>query len=159
MANADNTCKDLIVENLHSIALSEGKDIFGEILNLQSDTQKNVYDWDFENMSLRELMGFHHMNNHAIIDEIHEFTDSLGGVKDGDGSAIWKRWKKAYSKYDTMKFSDLSLEDQKECKFELIDILHFFMNQIASIGMTSEEVYNMYMAKNLENRNRQKNGY
>lgn len=159
MANSDNTCSELEINNFHTEALKNGNDTLGDILNLQAETQKNVYGWDFENMSLRDLMTFHHMNNHAMVDEIHEFTDALGGIKDGDGSAIWKRWKKAFTKYADMKFSDLSESDQLECKFEIIDILHFFMNQAASVGMTSEEMYNMYMAKNLENRNRQKNGY
>ena len=58
-----------------------------------------------------------------------------------------------------MKFSDLSEEDQLECKFEIVDILHFFMNYAASIGMTASEMYNMYMAKNEENRARQQRGY
>jgi dimeric dUTPase (all-alpha-NTP-PPase superfamily) len=58
-----------------------------------------------------------------------------------------------------MKFSDLSEEDQLECKFEIIDMLHFFMNYAASIGMYSQEMYNMYMSKNEENRARQKRGY
>jgi dimeric dUTPase (all-alpha-NTP-PPase superfamily) len=38
-------------------------------------------------------------------------------------------------------------------------MLHFFMNYAASIGMTSQEMYNMYMSKNQENRERQKRGY
>jgi len=46
-----------------------------------------------------------------------------------------------------------------ECKFEVIDMLHFFMNYAISIGMTPGEMYNMYMAKNEENRARQQNGY
>ena len=33
------------------------------------------------------------------------------------------------------------------------------MNYAISIGMTSQEMYNMYMAKNSENRDRQKRGY
>jgi hypothetical protein len=44
-------------------------------------------------------------------------------------------------------------------KFEIIDMLHFFMNYAASIGMTSQEMYNMYMSKNEENRRRQANNY
>jgi hypothetical protein len=110
-------------------------------------------------MSLRELMSFWHMNNHAMIDEIHEATDALGGIKDGAGNAIWKRWKKAHGEYDTIKFSDLSESDQLECKFEVIDMLHFFMNYAVSIGMTPAEMYNMYMSKNEENHARQQNGY
>jgi hypothetical protein len=103
-------------------------------------------------------MDFWHMNNHALIDEIHEATDALGGISSG-GSAIWKRWKKDHNKYSDLKFSDLSPEDQIECKFEIIDILHFFMNMAASIGMTPQEMYNMYMSKNEENRRRQLNNY
>jgi hypothetical protein len=33
------------------------------------------------------------------------------------------------------------------------------MNYAISIGMTPQEMYNMYMSKNEENRARQQNGY
>ena len=169
MANTDNTCSNLEIKDLWDDATYRAKinpetgairyDTLGDILNLQAETQKNVYGYDFENMSLREVMNFWHMNNHALIDEIHEATDALGGIKDGSGNAIWKRWKKDYSSFENKKFSDLSLEDQLECKFEIVDMLHFFMNYAASIGMTSQEMYNMYMSKNSHNRERQRNGY
>jgi hypothetical protein len=159
MANKDNSCSHLEIPDLWSERGEVSEDTFGEILDLQAYLQKNVYGYDFENMTLRDLMEFWHMNNHALIDEIHEATDALGGIKDHGGSAIWKRWKKLHSSYADMKFSDLSPEDQLECKFEIVDILHFFMNMVASIGMTSQEVYNMYMSKNLENQNRQRQGY
>ena len=168
MANTDNTCAKLEIEDLWTDATHTpkydrekstiGSDTLGDILNLQSETQKSVYGYDFQSMSLREIMEFWHMNNHAMIDEIHEATDALGGISQG-GNAIWKRWKKAYTEYSDKKFSDLSLEDQLECKFEIVDMLHFFMNYAASIGMTSQEMYNMYMSKNKENRDRQKRGY
>lgn len=162
MANTDNKCAHLEIEDLHSRLMEAPNDIandtLGDILNLQAETQKNVYGYDFENMSLRDVMNFWHMNTHALIDECHEATDALGGVSNG-GSAIWKRWKTDHSKYTNMKFSDLSEEDQIECKFEIVDMLHFFMNYAASIGMTSQEMYNMYMSKNKHNRERQKNGY
>ena len=155
MANTDNSCADLTIEN-HQIT---GADTLTQIMEVQSDTQRNVYGYDFESMSLRELMTFWHMNNHSMIDEIHEATDALGGIKDGSGSAIWKRWKKDYSKFDNMKFSDLSDGDKLECKFEIVDMLHFFMNYAISIGMTGSELHAMYMAKNKENRERQQRGY
>lgn len=159
MANLDNSCSHLKIDDSWSNRVTiDGIDTLGDILNLQSDTQKYIYGYDFENMSLREVMEFWHMNNHAIIDEIHEATDALGGVSRGS-SAIWKRWKKDYSKYANMKFSDLSEEDQLECKFEIVDMLHFFMNYAASIGMSAKEMYNMYMSKNKENRERQLRGY
>jgi hypothetical protein len=155
MANIDNTCSQLEIEDLYS----SSKDTLGDILNLQSETQENVYGYDFKNMTIREVMNFWHMNTHAMIDEIHEATDALGGIKDGNGNAVWKRWKKAFSTYETLKFEDLSESDQLECKFEIVDMLHFFMNYAASIGMTPGEMYNLYMSKNKENRERQKRNY
>jgi hypothetical protein len=155
MANVDNSCADLKIEDLYS----ESNDTLGDILNLQGDTQKNVYGYNFDGMSLRDLMYFWHTNNHSLIDEIHEATDALGGIKDGKGNAIWKPWKKSYADYSDLRFSDLSESDQLECKFEIVDILHFFMNMAVSIGMTPQEMYNMYMSKNKENRERQKSGY
>ena len=94
-----------------------------------------------------------------MIDEMNEVKDALGGIKDGPSNAIWKRWKKDYNKFNDIKFTDLSESDQIECKFEIIDMLHFFMNYAASIGMTPAEMYNMYMSKNEENRARQRRGY
>ena len=158
MANTDNSCAKLEIKDLWEKRSQFTTDTLGDILNLQAETQKNVYGYDFENMSLRQIMDFWAMNTHAMVDEIHEATDALGGISAG-GSAIWKKWKKDYSKYADMKFSDLSEEDQLECKFEIIDMLHFFMNYAASIGMTSQEMYNMYMSKNEENRARQARGY
>lgn len=155
MANIDNSCSELNIEDLYS----KSSDTLGDILNLQADTQKNVYGYNFDEMNLREVMGFWHMNTHAMIDEIHEATDALGGIKDGNGNAIWKKWKSAYDIYGSKKFSDLSGDDQLECKFEVIDMLHFFMNYAISIGMTPSEMYNMYMSKNQENRRRQQNNY
>lgn len=155
MANTDNKCAELEIEDLYS----QSTDTLGDILNLQSETQRTIYGYNFEEMSLRELMEFWHLNNHALIDEIHEATDALGGIQDGDGNAIWKKWKKAYASFSDKKFSDLSSSDQLECKFEIIDMLHFFMNYAASIGMTPQEMYNMYMSKNQENRKRQQNNY
>ena len=63
MANTDNQCSDLKIEDLYS----QSKDTLGDILALQKDTQKNVYGWNFENMTLREVMNFWHANTHAMM--------------------------------------------------------------------------------------------
>jgi hypothetical protein len=104
-------------------------------------------------------MNFWHVNTHAVIDEIHEMTDALGGIKDGSGNAVWKYWKKDHEKYASMKISDLSENDRKELFMEWIDILHFFINYAASIGLDAKTVYNYYFAKAEENKQRQKRGY
>jgi len=163
MANTDNSCSKLEIKDIYSTLMEAPNDIandtLGDIMKIQNETQKTVYGYNFSEMTLRELMSFWHMNNHAMIDEIHEATDALGGIKDGAGNAIWKRWKAAHSSFDSKKFSDLSESDQLECKFEIVDMLHFFMNYAVSIGMTPAELYNMYMSKNEENRARQQKGY
>lgn len=155
MANIDNECADLTIEDLYS----KSTDTLGDIMELQKDTQKTVYGYNFEEMSLSTIMEYWHLNNHSMIDEIHEATDALGGIKDGDGNAVWKKWKSANEKYKNIKFKDLSNVDQLECKFEIVDMLHFFLNYAISIGMTPQEMYNMYMSKNAENRDRQARGY
>lgn len=159
MANTDNSCSKLEIKDLWSEQTTVNADTLGQIFDIQADTQRNVYGYKFEDMTLRELMDFWHMNNHAMIDEIHEATDALGGIGDGSGNAIWKRWKSAYPSFANKKFSDLSEEDQLECKFEIVDMLHFFLNYAISIGMNAQEMYNMYMSKNEENRERQRKGY
>jgi len=106
MANTDNQCADLQIEDLWSDRAEPGEDTLGDIMTLQKETQEEVYGFDFSKMTLREVMSFWHANTHAMIDEIHEATDALGGIKDGGGNAIWKYWKKDHSKYESMKFSD-----------------------------------------------------
>jgi hypothetical protein len=155
MANTENSCKDLVIEDHYSTS----SDTLGDIMAVQKDTQITVYGYDFENMTLRDLMNYWHLNTHSFVDEIHEATDALGGIHDGSGNAIWKKWKKDYAKYESIKFSDLSNRDQIECKFEIVDMLHFFMNYAISIGMTAAELHNMFMSKNQENRRRISGGY
>jgi hypothetical protein len=60
MANTDNKCSQLEIKDLHSQLMEAPNDIandtLGDILNLQAETQKTVYGYDFENMSLRQIM-------------------------------------------------------------------------------------------------------
>jgi len=130
-----------------------------DIMEHQKQMQEETYGFNFDEMSLRDVMNFWHTNTHAVIDEIHEMTDALGGIKDGSGNAIWKYWKTDFSKYENMKVSDLSEDDKKELYMEWVDILHFFINYAASIGLDAKTAYNYYFAKAEENKNRQKRGY
>lgn len=52
MANTDNSCANLNIEDFHSELLKQSTEVdtLGDILNLQAETQKNVYGYDFENM-------------------------------------------------------------------------------------------------------------
>ena len=58
-----------------------------------------------------------------------------------------------------MTVKDLTEEDRLELFYEWIDGLHFYMNFAIAIGMTSDEIFNLYMAKQKENIDRQDRGY
>ena len=155
MANIDNECKDLEVKDLYS----KSKTHLADIMKHQKEMQESTYGFKFEEMTIREIMDFWLVNTHALNDEVHEMTDALGGIKDGSGNAVWKYWKKDYVKYSKLKISDLSEGDRKELYMEWVDILHFFMNYAASMGLDAETAYNYYMSKAEENKQRQKDGY
>lgn len=163
MANQDNICKDLEIEDLYS----KSPNTLNDLYMLQKDIQENVYHYNFEYMRsqpLSAMKDFFAWNSHAQVDEIHEAMDALGGIHDGIGSAVWKPWKadhhktKAFSP-DVMTFNNHTERDVKELKMELIDELHFLFNKMHAVGMTSDELFNFYYAKNKENRDRQERGY
>lgn len=159
MANTDNQCKDLLVENDYVKSTNH----LEKLMNLQKNTQESVYGYDFKNLSLGEIKDFWLWNTRAIEDEISEAYDALGGVSNNGetsiGNAVWKPWKSNHKKAYSMKISDLSEGDLKELKMELVDIQHFLFNMMISVGMTAEELYNFYLSKNKENVARQKRGY
>ena len=45
--------------------------------------------------------------------------------------------------------------DMDKVKEELIDVLHFYVSMCLDTGMTSDELYDIYMGKNKENFDRQ----
>lgn len=156
MANNDNTCSGLKIENLYP----ESKNTLNDLFMLQKDIQENVYGYDFEDLRkqpIGKMKDFFMWNTHAQADEAHEAMDALGGMHDGISNAVWKPWKKNHN--TPMTFNDLSERDTVELKMELVDELHFLFNKMHAAGMTTEELYNFYFSKNKENRDRQKRGY
>jgi hypothetical protein len=159
MANVDNSCAHLEVEDV----FTESQNTLADLYNLQKDIQENVYGYDFDQLRskpLNEFRQFFDWNYHAIQDELRETFDALGGIKDGIGNGVWKPWKKSYhEKAPEMSFNSLSESDKKELQMELIDIQHFLFNMMLASGLTPADLMNMYFAKNKENRERQKRGY
>lgn len=159
MANEDNKCADLEIEDEYS----GSKNTLADVYNLQKDIQENVYGYDFEamrnQMTLEQFRQFFDWNYHAIQDELREVFDALGGIDDGIGNAVWKPWKKDHAKTAHTTYDEMSDSDKKELKMELIDIQHFLFNMMLAVGMTPDELFNYYFSKNKENRTRQKNGY
>lgn len=134
-------------------------DHFDELFNTQLNLQKRLNPSFGSDQTLKEISDFWLRNMFFIDRELGEMVDALGGEKDGIGNAVWKDWKKDHQKASDMKISDLSEEDLKALKVEIVDAFHFFMNFPISIGMTGTELYNMYIEKNKINHRRQDEGY
>jgi dimeric dUTPase (all-alpha-NTP-PPase superfamily) len=64
----------------------------------------------------------------------------------------WKHWK-------TYQDAEMSLEDIIEARYEVVDMFHFLFNLSFCLGMTPEMVFDGFMRKQEENRDRQKRGY
>lgn len=75
----------------------------------------------------------------CIHNELEEVRDRLP----------WKHW----SRYEGFVLNE------REIKYELIDILHFLLDLFLVWGMTPEEVMKMYIAKMQQNIERQNSGY
>lgn len=155
-----NKCAHLEIPDEYSKVFSNGESTLENIFNLQKNIQEKVYGYDFDELreSLGKVKGFLDWNKHALDDEIHEMYDALGGVN-SHGNSIWKPWKNKFKEAQNKKFSDLTEEELLELRFEVIDAFHFLINMALVLDIDAKTFFNMYHAKNLENKNRQKNGY
>ena len=85
MANTDNKCKDLKVKDYYS---ENGYEAKGNSLNdlylLQENTQNMYFEKQgkkhFKEFNIGDLIDFLMVNNHAIIDELHEMMDAVGNL-------------------------------------------------------------------------------
>lgn len=73
----------------------------------------------------------------AMTQEIAELTDSVP----------WKWWAK-YQKFD-----------EQNAKVEVVDLFHFLISLAQVLGMSADDVYEAYLAKNKVNHARQESGY
>ena len=164
MANTDNKCKDLEVRDYYSEKLYDiTENSLEDLYNLQQKTQSMYFEKQgrkpFSEFNIGDVIDFLMVNNHAIIDELHEMVDAVGGIEDGVGNAAWKPWKSQNLEVRKQKLSDLTPGDLKELKMEWIDVMHFVFNAGLAIGVTPKEFYNYYLSKNEENHERQRNNY
>lgn len=161
MANTDNTTSHLEIEDLYSEC--KPSSTLDALYSLQKDIQENVYHYNFEQMrrgTMDRMVEFFQWNTHAQVDEAHEAMDALGGINHGIGNAAWKPWKKDNILTKSKSFNELVNDsDLVELKMELIDELHFLFNKMHAVGLTTDELFNYYFAKNKENRDRQSRGY
>lgn len=164
MANIDNQCKDLEVKDYYTEnGYSDKQSSLADLYNLQAKTQDMYFAKQgkkpFSEFTIGDIIDFLMVNNHAIIDELHEMVDAVGGIEDGVGNAAWKPWKSTNLETRAKKLTGLTANDLKELKMEWIDVMHFIFNAGLAIGVTPQEFYNYYLSKNEANWERQRNGY
>ena len=152
-------CAHLEILDKYSELRTEGRDALSEIFETQKEIQEQVYGHDFNKIraTIKELKAYIDWNEEAIRDEDREFQSALTGIHTYPN--CWKPWKSKHSEAMSRSLSDLTEEELKELHFEWIDKLHFMLNIAIAIGLTPDMITNYYMAKNKENRDRQKNGY
>lgn len=96
---------------------------------------------DLPNVWLRK---FHE----CLVDELKEVNEMLP----------WKHWSKA--KIGEEVYSNYTQEERiNMLKIELVDLWHFVMSSMICLGMGPNELFELYMAKNKVNLERQNKGY
>ena len=150
-----NKCSDLEVENKTCMDLDR-------MFLMQKSLQQKFPETGKvgePTMTLTEIATQAQRNLHCFLDEAMEYMDAIGGINDGVGNGAWKYWKKDNREASCKTLADLSDGDLKELQMEVVDMFHFFMNFALLVGMSGSDLFNMYIAKNRENFDRQSRGY
>ena len=84
----------------------------------------------------------------ALEDELREIEDLLP----------WKHWSKA--QMGEKEHPECTPEERlNHLRLELIDVIHFIVEALIFTGLSSEDVYQLYLKKNLVNIERQEKAY
>lgn len=106
------------------------------MFELQNSLNKNI-GVDVEQMSEKERQQWVLRFSQALMQENAELVDSIP----------WKWWA-SYQKYNP-----------QNARVEVVDMFHFLISMAQLLGMTAEDVYHCYLAKNRINHMRQDSGY
>lgn len=112
-------------------------DMLENIFRMQRDLQARI-GIDLDNMTDADRADALRVNAYALEDEIHE---ALRETR-------WKPWAKPGPVF----------RDRAKYVEELVDSLHFFVNLCLHGGISADELYREYLAKNLINHERQDSG-
>lgn len=114
----------------------ENKDMLRELFAMQKELNErigvNCYAFNEEEQQTWVLN-----YTRAMSQELAELIDSVP----------WKWWAK-YQAYD-----------KQNARVEVIDLFHFLISLAQTLGLTAEDVYELYMKKNKVNFDRQESGY
>lgn len=111
-------------------------DKLAEIFRLQDELNKRI-GVELGDLSQEEKTKWVLNYTRAMQQEMAELIDSVP----------WKWW---------AKYQDF---DEQNARVEVIDLFHFLVSLAQTLGMTPDDVYNAYLAKNKVNHARQESGY
>jgi len=111
-------------------------DKLAEIFRLQEALNERIW------VSLRELP--EEKKTEWVLNYTRAMQQELAELID---SVPWKWWAK-YQKFD-----------EQNARVEVIDLFHFLISIAQALGMTADDVYEAYLAKNKVNHERQESGY
>ena len=112
-------------------------DMLKEMFRMQAELNKRIGVRESEAMSEEEQQKWVLNYCRAMTQEIAELTDSIP----------WKWWAK-YQKFD-----------KQNARVEVVDLFHFLISAAEILGMTADDVFAYYTAKNKVNFQRQDAGY
>ena len=114
----------------------EKTDRLAEIFDMQEALNQRI-GVDARGMNEDEQVTWLLQYSRAMSQELAELTDSVP----------WKWW----AKYQTF--------DKQNARVEVVDMLHFLVSMAQVLGMTADDVHELYKKKHEVNINRQESGY
>lgn len=167
-----NSCASLIKDTRMLQELEDqfdgSSDPLQEMLNMQEWLQTTLAEKlpetnikPSEIATKGQLISWLDSNFDAMMDEYRELKNAVGGMSKGEksASAVWKKWKSNHVELQGELLVDMPDDDRLEMLFEVIDKLHFFLNILLGVGLTSKDIYVLYFLKNMENRRRYESNY
>lgn len=156
------------IEKLYNALLSQNKDPFEIIHQMQKENQKKFYhcnkgfDKDPENLcTIGEKYDFIRDNKTALDDEFREVVDALPGTSGTykERSALWKRWMSTHIEIRSKTFKDLTPDEILNIKQEYIDMMIFMINMSFALEVSPKELFILLYQKCLKNLQRLENKY
>lgn len=111
-------------------------DKFEEIFKMQEELNRRI-GVETSKMTEKEQIQWVLNYTRAMSQELAELVDSVP----------WKWWAK-YQKFDT-----------QNAKVEVVDLFHFLVSLAQTLGMSAQDVHQLYVKKNIVNHQRQDAGY
>jgi dimeric dUTPase (all-alpha-NTP-PPase superfamily) len=112
-------------------------DMLREMFRMQAELNKRIGVGTPDTMTEEEQQRWVLNYCRAMTQEIAELTDSIP----------WKWWAK-YQKFD-----------RQNARVEVVDLFHFLISAAEILGMSADDVFAYYTAKNKVNFQRQDSGY